>query len=364
MAGKGTFVNWPAPWLEAWRATLVPAGFLDDVGTAANWSLRRRQQAEYDAGRFLRWVAEARPELLKRPSMAAALSPELLLAFVENERGRHVRYNTLATAVANILGVARASSIALPETSWDHCWRVVDRLKSRSRTEQSVARHIAHPQDLYRAGVERMHYALNAADEVIDLDGWQAGLMVALLAAAPIRIKNLASLELDRHLRETPDGYALHLPAEETKTRRPDAWPLPEHLGPYLSHFIEHVRPAMLVRGRAEADHRRLWVGAYGQPLEHQAVRTRIKEVTRSALGRPVLPHSFRHSAATAFVLEHPDRPRDAASLLGHTGYRTTERHYVQSRRVLALRAARQVLEEARRAGLSTTGEIKSPSHG
>ena len=63
-----------------------------------------------------------------------------------------------------------------------------------------------------------------------------------------------------------------------------------------------------------------LWLGAHGQPLGHQGVRQRITDRTSQAFGKAVLPHSFHHCAATGFALEHPDRPRDAAALLGHAG--------------------------------------------
>ena len=145
----------------------------------------------------------------------------------------------------------------------------------------------------------------------------------------------------------------IHLSAGETKTRRGDAWDVPDSLAPYLEHFIAVVRPMLLGTGSAGREgHDALWVGAFGQPLEHQAVRKRIKSITATRLGRTTLPHSFRHSVATTFALRNPDRPRDAASLLGHSGPRTTEQHYIRSARQLAHAKFQSMLEaRLRRSG-------------
>ena len=48
------------------------------------------------------------------------------------------------------------------------------------------------------------------------------GLMVAMLALHPIRLKNFASLEIGRNLVKIDDWWWIVLSATETKERRPD----------------------------------------------------------------------------------------------------------------------------------------------
>jgi len=186
--------------------------------------------------------------------------------------------------------------------------------------------------------------------------------MVALLAAAPIRISNFARLELGKQLRQADGVLHLRLDAAETKTRRADAWPVPTKLVPYLEHFVAEIRPTMLERSRRPANHNRLWIGAYCQPLEHQGVRVRILDVTGRRRGKVICPHSFRHAAATAFFVDHPDRPREAAALLGHAGFRTTERHYVRSRQALALLTMQDAVERFRHVEARGQGDVGDSS--
>ena len=42
------------------------------------------------------------------------------------------------------------------------------------------------------------------------------GLMLALLAARPLRLKNFTALRLGVHLRSTSDGYLIDIPGNET----------------------------------------------------------------------------------------------------------------------------------------------------
>jgi hypothetical protein len=49
---------------------------------------------------------------------------------------------------------------------------------------------------------------------------YRDGLMIALLTLRPIRLRNLAGLELGRTLLQNPAGWCITIPAEETKTHR------------------------------------------------------------------------------------------------------------------------------------------------
>jgi len=327
------YADWPALLRDAWIAAQQPAGFLEVAAPASRWSAARRRQVELDAGRFLNWHRMQGVVINSPAALLDAATPASLAAFASAE-GKRLRYSSLATAMGNVVGFIRSLY-----PGWDpsEAYRIVDRIKAHARREPRMPRRIADPVVLYEAGLARMDRSLGEDQVVADLDGWQSGLMVALCAAAPVRISNFAALHLDDHLRRDPESAAwwLRLEADETKTQRSDDWPVPEGLVPYLDHHIAQVRPILLAHGRRNIDHGALWIGAFGQPLEVQGVRARIKTVTAEMLGQPITPHSFRHSAATGFALRHPDRPRDTAALLGHAGADTTEKHYLMASRQL-----------------------------
>ncbi|MCU0974603.1 MAG: site-specific integrase [Burkholderiales bacterium] len=352
---------WPPAWREGWRAARAQTGFLEEPAAASRWSARRAQQAEFDAGRFVAWLAARDPAALDT-SLIESTTPAHLASFAQRERTRGLRWSTISTAAGNVIGVARAIGPEVEPQHLQRLWRILDHLNARAAREPKRPRAIARPEDLYDAGIVEMEDALDEQGAVRDPDAWQAGLMVALLAACPVRISNFAALELGKQLRDVEGEWHLHLDAAETKTRRSDAWPVPAGLKRYLVHFVDEVRPGMLCRAEPAADHARLWVGACGQPLENQGVRARIHDVTKRRLGQLINPHAFRHSAATAFVADHPEKPRDAAALLGHAGYKTTERHYVRSNRQMAILAAQEAVERfRRRAEKASASENSAP---
>ena len=84
--------------------------------------------------------------------------------------------------------------------------------------------------------------------------------MLALMAARPLRLKNFAGLELGRHFIPTENNWLIAIPAEETKTKQPIAFDLPEMLLPWLERYLSEVR--VLFPGAAEST--RVWMGKDG----------------------------------------------------------------------------------------------------
>jgi hypothetical protein len=60
--------------------------------------------------------------------------------------------------------------------------------------------------------------------------GVRNGLLLALLALHPIRIKNLAALAIGRTFLNVAGRWWLHIPAENTKSRRMDERQVPEFI--------------------------------------------------------------------------------------------------------------------------------------
>ena len=69
-------------------------------------------------------------------------------------------------------------------------------------------------------------------------------LIVLLLSAAPVRLRNLAMIEIGVHLTLDEDRATLRFTEGETKNRQRLTHPLPRHVRPYLQHYLDDVARA------------------------------------------------------------------------------------------------------------------------
>jgi hypothetical protein len=76
--------------------------------------------------------------------------------------------------------------------------------------------------------------------------GVRNGLMIALLALGPIRIKNFAALEIGVTFKEVQGKWWITLPSAATKTRRPDERCVPEWLNPAIDLYLSRSRPLLI----------------------------------------------------------------------------------------------------------------------
>lgn len=169
---------------------------------------------------------------------------------------------------------------------------------------------------------------------------YRDGFMIALLAFIPIRRKNLAALEIGRHLIQEGDGWFVIIPGEETKTGTPIEFPVPELLESYLTIYLDIVRPKLL-RG---ADSATLWVNSQGGALQYGPIGTTISRYSKRYLGFHIALHDVRDAAATTWALSAPHQIGIARDLLAHSDVRTTIKHYNRARGIEASRAYGRVL--------------------
>jgi integrase len=168
------------------------------------------------------------------------------------------------------------------------------------------------------------------------------GLMVALLALCPIRLKNFASLEIGQTFLRQQGGWWIIL--EDTKSGRADHRPVDSLLASCIGAYLNIYRPVLF----AHASHRldtplevptalgmekvsALWLGRHGRPLTYNAVERLITEITRMTIGVAVNPHRFRTSAATSAALHAPQSPHLGSALLQHSDPRVTQEHYIRA---------------------------------
>jgi integrase len=174
---------------------------------------------------------------------------------------------------------------------------------------------------------------------------YRDGLMIALVAFIPIRRKNLAALEIGRHLVRDGDGWFVVVSGEEIKNRKTIDYPVPELLEPYLATYLNIVRPQMLPHSTCAA----LWLNSKGGALAYPAIGDIFGRHSTSRLGFRVTPHDVRDAAATTWAIAMPDQIGVARDLLAHSDLRTTTRYYNRARGIEASRTHSQLIAKMRR---------------
>lgn len=154
-------------------------------------------------------------------------------------------------------------------------------------------------------------------------------LQVGILTFAPIRLKNLTSLELGYNLIDLGKGskrtVRLHLPSDQIKTRRDYDAPLPPHLFPLLDAWLTIFRPR--VCGHPS---QYLFPNPRGDIRNREALSDKLSRFIKREVGLKVNTHLFRHIAAKTYLDHDPSGIEVVRQLLGHTSTRTTLRVYAE----------------------------------
>jgi hypothetical protein len=210
--------------------------------------------------------------------------------------------------------------------------------------------------DLYHYGKRLMETLDEAPSALRAAYRYQAGLVIALLAARPLRIRNFQDITIGQSLRWDADRYWLTF--SDSKTGMAIDEPCPGDLIPYLDEFLRRHRPVLMRQilrfHSADPLHRRLWVDRVGKPMRESALRDLIKTYTAAEYGRPLWPHLFRDCLLTSVAIDQPDLMSISARLLGHSSLRTGERHYNQASMLDASRRYGMAILELREQFLDT----------
>jgi integrase len=162
------------------------------------------------------------------------------------------------------------------------------------------------------------------------------GLMVALLACCPIRLKNYAALEIGKSFVNLGDAWWILLPGSATKERRPDERPVPEFLFNAIECYLEKYRP-ILTRGND--DTAALWLAENGRAMRYSYLGELITKTTYSTLGVKISPHLFRACGATTGAIHAGDNPHLASALLHHRHPTVAAEHYTRATSLNAAKA-------------------------
>ncbi|WP_374450333.1 tyrosine-type recombinase/integrase [Stella sp.] len=154
----------------------------------------------------------------------------------------------------------------------------------------------------------------------------EGALLFALLPLMPMRVRNICSLDLDRHFLRDRQGraVALHIPADETKNDRPIDWEMPEEFIRLLYTHETTYRP--LLDGAAGS--RWLFPGPEGRHNVPETLSRLVGRLGEQHLGVRTTAHLFRHLVASMLFEDDPRNVAVAQHVLGHTTDKVTGRMY------------------------------------
>tara|TARA_R110002051_G_scaffold237873_1_gene298690 strand:+ start:10900 stop:12591 length:1692 start_codon:yes stop_codon:yes gene_type:complete len=169
---------------------------------------------------------------------------------------------------------------------------------------------------------------------------------IAILLYCPLRISNLSTLEIDRHLHHPGKGKMfIVIPASEVKNNRPLEFELPAHLVAMIdAHFAERA-PHLCAQ-----DCPYLFPAARRNgPVKANLLSERIKKRLRTEIGIKMNAHLFRHLAVMIYLDANPGGYEVARQMLGHSSVSRTINVYSGLETIRATQAFSAVVDNLRR---------------
>jgi hypothetical protein len=152
------------------------------------------------------------------------------------------------------------------------------------------------------------------------------GLMIAILALDPMRLRNFTALEIGTTFKEVQGSWWILLPSAHTKTHRPDERRITKRLNWAIESYLKQWRPVLI---GSEIDSNGLWISSTtGRALTYKNLGLLISKTTRKTLGVDVSPHLFRTAAASTAAIYGSDTPGLGSAILNHIDAGVTNERY------------------------------------
>ena len=209
------YAQWPATDRQLWEHAM---GGDDPFEDAAGSRLAKTSQHQYLFAwrRFLGFLAIEEPLALEI-SLAERLNIERIRTFVAHL----AETNTAQSVAIQVDALYKAARVMMPEHDWTWLKSVKARLHAAAPAHAAIGPVITSVQllDLGQQLMDESQPRLNAPISMANAMRYRDGLMIALLAFIPLRRKNLAAIEIGRHLVQDGDGWFIIFPCEETQDR-------------------------------------------------------------------------------------------------------------------------------------------------
>ena len=337
------YKQWPVADRLLWQSAFCNDDLFAEA-TGARLARASQERCLWAWRRFLGFLANQEATALNI-APAERLTIERVRALA-----KHLAETNAPTSVASSIDALYTAARAMMS---DRDWRWLRAVKARLYKAASPTHFRNGPVvtslQLLDLGLELMDASRSepgAPIHIGDAVRYRDGLMVAMLAFIPIRRKNLAALEIGRHVVREGDRWFVIIPREETKTGTPIEFSVPELLVSYLAFYLDVVRPRILRRA-----HLRCALGEF--QMRRRSLTGRDRQKFRSALetasgsASPLTTHGMRRPQPGLF--QRPIRLALPVTCLRTAILRTTIKHYNRARGVEASRTYSQVIAGMRR---------------
>jgi len=174
-------------------------------------------------------------------------------------------------------------------------------------------------------------------------------LAVEILQMAPMRVANLAALDLDRHVGNLIEGtneIQISIPANEVKNQVALEFILPAASARILEVYRRQFRPLLM-----DSPSSALFPSRAGGAMGSQALARCIRDGIKRELGLTINAHLFRHIGALLFLSKHPGEYETVRRVLGHKSITTTITFYAGMETAQSLRRFDEAVLELREDG-------------
>jgi integrase len=151
----------------------------------------------------------------------------------------------------------------------------------------------------------------------------QVAAAIAILQAIPIRIANLVSIDLHRHLKQQRSSVHLVIPEAETKNRQAVDFRVPDYALDILKWYVVNYRQHLEHEPTSA-----LFPGRNGGHKTTNALGQQIKQTVFKFTGLAFNVHLFRHFAGKVFLDQQPGGYEVVRQVLRHKRIDTTTSFY------------------------------------
>lgn len=188
---------------------------------------------------------------------------------------------------------------------------------------QNVIRLLALPEVLLQQAMERPTGATSPLRAMF-------AVAICILLACPMRMKNLASLDIEKHLSVHGTGarrlYSIRIDAQDVKNGVPIEMTLSRRNSEMLRVYLEQFRHRLSERPSTALFPRK----GDGKPRAEVNLGQAISAEVLRHTGLEINPHLFRHIAAYLYLKERPGDFETVRRLLKHRKLQTTMQFYAE----------------------------------
>lgn len=343
--------SWPPGDQTAWRAAFKAKSPFGAQAKGAKLRHPTRAAIATCYARWLLWLQVRHPEAFFLP-IKERTSEERVTNYL-NDLSEEITARALTNYAARL---SSALKLIAPEHDWAWFDPIIRRLERLAKSARSSRWPFIPTNQLSAYGLELMKAADNDHDLSDDrrAEQFRDGLMIAFLAARPLRRKNMIELEIGAHLKEIGDGFNVTLPPEIMKNHTALEFPLPDALVPFMQRYLTLYRPVLSVGpGGVAAGHPEhatsLWLARSGRRFPSDSFADMITARIQSRFGQRLTPHDFRRCAATTIAQNNPEEYLIIRVILGHSTIAMAEKYYIHAKGIEAAHLFQAMLTDKRK---------------